>query len=112
MATLNNPGLFGTQTRTNTLLVIHLLGETHASEIAPLLGKSLSRIQASIDSLERTGVVIGIEEGNTRRVRLNPRFLALPELSELLNKMVQADVELQQTLASRRRRPRRSGKKL
>lgn len=105
-----NTGVFGTATRSSTLLAIQLLGETHASELACLLGRSLSRIQSAIDSLEDTGLVVGVEEGKTRRVRLNPRFHAIKELESLLSAMGAADVELQKRLAGKRRRPRRSGK--
>lgn len=112
MSSVNNVGLFGTRTRSNTLLVIQMLGESHASEIAAVLGKSLSRIQAAIDSLERAGIVVGTEEGNTRRVQINPRFPAKEELTKLLSKIGMQDIELQQRLAERRRRPRRSGKQL
>jgi biotin operon repressor len=110
MAKSATPGLFGTRTRSNTLLVVHMLEETHASEIAAVLGKSLSRVQSAIDSLERAGVLVGAEEGKARRIRLNPRYPALEELRILLGKLGLLDVELQQRLAEKRRRPRRSGK--
>lgn len=106
----NNIGLFGTATRSATLQVIQMLGETHASEIAKVLGKSLSRIQAALDSLERAGVVIGVEEGKARRVRLNPRFPAQTELTALLARLGMLDTDLQHRLGQIRRRPRRQGK--
>jgi len=112
MASIANVGLFGTRTRSSTLLVIHLLGESHASEIAAVLRKSLSRIQSAIDSLERAGIVVGTEEGKTRRIRLNPRFPAVDELGKLLNKLGLVDIELQVKLAQKRKRPRRSGKEI
>jgi DNA-binding transcriptional ArsR family regulator len=105
-------GLFGSATRTSTLLVIRLLGETHASEVAAVLGKSLSRIQGALSSLERAGIIVGAEEGKARRIRLNPRYPALEELGGLLDKLGMLDVPLQQKLAEKRRRPRRSGKAL
>ncbi len=103
-------GLFGSATRSSTLLVIGLLGETHASEIATVLGKSLSRIQGALISLERAGIVVGAEEGKARRIRLNPRYPALVELQVLLDKLGMLDVPLQEALSEKRRRPRRSGK--
>jgi len=105
-------GLFGSSTRSSTLLVIRLLGETHASEIAAILDKSLSRIQGAIASLERAGIIVGVEEGKARRIRLNPRYPALDELGRLLDKLGMLDIPLQQKLADTRRRPRRSGKTL
>lgn len=112
MPEIHRVGLFGTKTRTQTLLVISMLGETHASEIAKILGVSLSQIQKAIDSLERAGVVVGAEEGRARRVRISPRYPAVDELAELLNKLALLDVPLQQRLAEWRRRPRRTGKAL
>ena len=103
-------GVFGMTTRSATLLVVHLLGESHASEIAAITGKSLSRIQGALESLELAGLVVGSQEGRTRRVRLNPRFPALAELQVFLTKLGTLDVDLQQRLAIKRRRPRRVGK--
>ncbi len=62
MAALQTTGLFGTLTRTRVLLAISMMGETHASELAKLVGISLSRAQKTIDNLERSGIV-GVEEG-------------------------------------------------
>ena len=112
MAVLSNVGLFGTSTRTNTLIVVHLLEETHASEIARILDRSLSRIQDALESLERAGVVVGNEEGKMRRIRLNPRYFARTELTVLLSKLAEADPALQSTISQLRRRPRRSGKEI
>ena len=109
---IHNVGLFGTKTRTNTLLVIHMLGETHASEVARVLEISLSQAQKAIESLERAGVVVGAAEGVARRVRISPRFIVAEELKTLLDKMAQMDTPLQHRLAQLRRRPRRSGKSL
>ncbi len=111
MAALQTTGLFGTLTRTRVLLAISMMGETHASELAKLVGISLSRAQKTIDNLERSGIV-GVEEGKARRIRENPRNPFLPELALLLEKMSVHDTALQIGLAELRRRPRRSGKEL
>jgi DNA-binding MarR family transcriptional regulator len=110
MATLKNTGLFGTRTRTNTLLVVHMLRETHPSEIANVIGVSLSQAQRAVDSLEQAGVLVGAMEGRARRVRISPRFPAATELRALLDKLAIHEVELQRRLAEDRRRPRRAGK--
>lgn len=93
-------------------MLVSMLGETHAAEIARILERSPSRIKDAIDSLEQAGLVVGIEVGRTRRVSLNPRFVARQELESLLQKLGVMDLPLQAKLASRRRRPRRSGKKI
>ncbi len=105
-------GVFGSETRTAILVAIHLLNETHARELASMLGRSVSRVQAAVDSLESAGLVVGSLEGSTRRLRLNPRFFALAELESLLQRMGTVDAKLQQKLATERRRPRKSGKAL
>lgn len=107
-----NIGLFGTRTRTDILLLISLMGETHASEVAQLLGIRLSTAQNAIDSLEQAGVVSGAIEGRTRRLRLNPRYFARDELQALLKKLAENDSELRERIATIRRRPRRAGKPL
>ena len=112
MAKLQRVGLFGTFNRSRTLLIVQMLSETHSAEVARILGVSLSVAQKTVDSLERAGILVGAEEGNTRRIRLNPRYPYLEELTALLTKMGVEDLELQSKLADTRRRPRRSGKKI
>ena len=112
MPAINRVGLFGTLTRTNTLLAIYMLGETHASELARILEISLSQAQKTVDSLERAGVVVGVVEGKARRLRLNPRYPYLMELDSLLGRMGVDNTALQSKLSALRRRPRRAGKKL
>lgn len=109
---IHNVGIFGSNTRTNTLLVIRMLRESHASEIAKILAVSLSQVQKAITSLERAGMVVGVMEGRTRRVSINPRLTVRNELATLLDKMALLDLPLQARLAEIRRRPRRSGKAL
>ena len=112
MARLTSVGIFGSKTRSNALLTIYLLQETHASEVARVLEISLSQAQKAIDSLERAGMIVGIEEGRARRVRLNTRIFGLKELTALLAKLSEQEVGLQERLAEVRRRPRRASKKI
>lgn len=107
-----NVGLFGTRTRTDLLILIEMLGETHAAELARLSGVRLSTVQNALTSLEQTGAVVGVVEGRARRVRLNPRYFAAAELRTLLEKLGRSDVELLDKVAELRRRPRRAGKSL
>lgn len=105
-------GVFGTMTRTNTLLVIHMLGETHAREVAKILEMTLSAVQKAVLNLEAAGLIVGTMKGQTRRITLNPRYAYLPELNALLQKMGDDNVAMQEKLGQLRRRPRRSGKPL
>ncbi|MHB8635112.1 MAG: winged helix-turn-helix domain-containing protein [Fimbriimonadaceae bacterium] len=112
MKPIHRVGLFGTLTRTNTLVVVHMFGETHASEIASVLGISLSQAQRALDSLERAGIIFGAAQGRARRVRINPRYPHRDELTALLARIGSADQPLVDRMADIRRRPRRAGKML
>jgi len=105
-------GVFGTKTRSNILLALALLGESHASELSRLLDTSLSNVQKTLDSLEQVGIVSGAMLGRERRVRLDPRYYARDELSALLTKLAVQNQELVEAVSGIRRRPRRSGKAL
>ena len=98
--------------RTKTLLAIYLMQETHASELARVLGAGVNTIRNALDTLERAGLVAGTMEGNTRRVRLNPKFRAHAELTSLLHKLSLGETVLMSKIADLRRRPRRAGKGL
>jgi DNA-binding MarR family transcriptional regulator len=104
--------MFGTTTRTNILLSLALIEESHASELARLTETSVSNVQKTLDSLEQVGAVSGAISGRERRVRLNPRFYARDELRALLDKMAIQNAELVAKVTELRRRPRRAGKAL
>jgi DNA-binding transcriptional ArsR family regulator len=92
------------------LVAIRLLEETYPSELAQLLGVRPYTVQSILASLERESIVASRLMGRTRIVSLNPRYFAHAELSALLWKLGQHDLNLQAKLAARRRRPRRAGK--
>ncbi|MCC6337217.1 MAG: helix-turn-helix transcriptional regulator [Myxococcales bacterium] len=104
------PQLFGSSTRTSALVAIRLLEETYPSELAALLGVRPFTVQSILMSLEREAIIVSRLVGRTRTVALNPRYFAHAELSALLWKLGQQDLDLQARLATRRRRPRRAGK--
>lgn len=92
------------------LIAIRLLEESYSGELAALLGVRPYTVQSILISLEREAIVVGRLVGRTRIVTLNPRYFAHAELSALLWKLGERDVDLQEKLAARRRRPRRIGK--
>ena len=112
MALTSNFGLFGTKNRTNILLLLAIMEESHAAELSRLLGTSVSNVQKTLDSLEQVGVVAGVIKGRERRVLLSPRYFARQELRTLLDQMVLASPELIDRVGELRRRPRRAGKDL
>jgi predicted transcriptional regulator len=105
-------GLFGSRTRTNILMVLALLGESHPSELSRILGTSVSNVIKALDGLEMSGAVSGTTVGRTRRISLNPRYFAAKELLALLDKTSRSNAGLVDAISQLRRRPRRAGKPL
>ncbi len=103
---------FGSRARTRVLLVLRLLEESYAREIAPLVELSLSSVQKGLQSLERDGLVAGRSAGRTRLYRLNPRAHARRELERYLDRLLEVEADLRARSARLRRRPRRAGKPL
>jgi DNA-binding transcriptional ArsR family regulator len=103
---------FGSQTRTRVLLALELLADSYPRELSRALGAQLSAVQRALRSLERDGIVAGRTMGRIRLYRLNPAYLAGPQLRSFLRRLAELDPELQERLATIRRRPRRSGKPL
>lgn len=104
--------LFGTANRTQVLVAVRLLEETWGAELSKLLGLRISLVQIILNSYESEGVLVARLIGRSRVFSLSERYAAARELSALLWKLGSADVPLQQKLATRRRRPRRTGKTL
>lgn len=105
-------GLFGTKNRSNVLLLLAVMGESHASELARIVDTSVSNVLKILDSLEQVGAVAGVVEGRQRRVSLNPQYYARDELKALLDKLALGSPDLLNRVADVRRRSRRAGKAL
>jgi predicted transcriptional regulator len=112
MQILESPKLFGTRRRTQTLELIHLLEETHASELARLLGTPLKTIQRILYAMEDEKLIVGRMVGRERRIRLNDRYFAASELKALLSALARRDKETEAAAESLRRRPRQRGKQI
>jgi DNA-binding transcriptional ArsR family regulator len=108
----NAPTLFGSRRRSQVLLFISLMEETHPREIASALSAPLRSVQNIVQSLEDGGYIVSRTVGRLRRVSLNRRYFAYAELEGLLRRMVVRDEEVEAAAASVRRRPRRAGKEL
>jgi len=101
---------FGGGTRTRLLVALRLLDESYPRELSRLLGVSLSAVQKALASLERDGIVAVRTVGRTRVARIDPRYFARRELMSYLGRLAEADATLAASVASLRRRPRRTGK--
>lgn len=106
------PDLFGTANRTQVIVAVRMLEETWGAELAAVLGLRISLVQTILNSFEAEGALVSRLVGRSRVFSLSERYVAARELAELLWKLGSADVPLQQKLATRRRRPRRTGKAL
>lgn len=103
---------FGGGARTEVLVALRLLDESYSRELARLLGRSLYGVQMALRGLEREGLIAARSAGRTRVYRLNPRYFARTELAQYLARLAEPERDLQQRIATLRRRPRRSGKPL
>ena len=110
MKVITSSSPFGSSTRTRALLVLQLLAESHARELARFLDLSLSSVQKALRSLERDGLVAARAAGRTRLYRLNPRAPARRELELYLERLLEPEAELRARATRLRRRPRRTGK--
>jgi hypothetical protein len=103
--------LFGSQARTDVLVVLGRLGTSYISEIAKILGRRPIEVQRAVASLELAGVVQTRRIGTIRSVELNKRFPEYGELADLLAKLSERPIYAQKWKAVRRR-PRAMGKSL
>jgi diphthamide synthase subunit DPH2 len=103
--------LFGSATRTDTLVAVARLQRTYVSEISQVLQRRVIEIQRAVASLERAGVIVGTRIGTTRLIELNPFFPAKNELYALLLRMSEMPGYASRW-AKIRRRPRATGKPL
>jgi hypothetical protein len=103
---------FGSDTRTELLVALELLGQSYARELGRLLEAPLSVVQKGIASLERDGLIVGRLFGRTRLFEINPRYFAQEELRAFLERLAAAQPDLERRISALRRRPRRTGKRL
>ncbi|HKQ59302.1 MAG TPA: helix-turn-helix domain-containing protein [Candidatus Eisenbacteria bacterium] len=109
---IRNTSPFGSQSRTQVLIALRLLTESHARELARLLSVPLYSVQQALKSLEKDGLVAARSVGRTRAFRINPGHFAKPELEAYVMKLSEPESELRERIAALRRRPRRTGKPL
>ena len=110
MSVVRGSSPFGSQTRTRVLLVLGLLSDSYARELARLLGIPLASVQQALRGLERDGIVGARAVGRTRLYRLDPRYFAHADLRRYLRRLAEPEADLLRRVATLRRRPRRTGK--
>ncbi len=105
--------IFGNGTAEKVLL--YLVGNelSYAQEIADRVRVRLNLVQRQLRRLEEGGVLVARSRGRMHFYSLSPRYAFAPELRALLDKALRfVPVRERARYASRRRRPRRTGKPL
>ena len=110
MASTTAQKLFGSQRRTEVLILIALLEETFPTEIAKLLDARLYSVQKIVDGLEEDGIVASQFDGRTRIVTLDPSFAAAEQLKTLLVRLIDVNPKIRRIVARRRSRHGRRGR--
>jgi hypothetical protein len=89
-----------------------MLEESYPTELARLLLAAPSGVWNALRSLELDGLVAGRNVGRTRVFQINPRYFAYADLQRYLLRLTETEDDLRERIATVRRRPRRTGKKL
>jgi len=104
--------LFGSRRRTQVLLALSLLEESHSRELSRLLNMPLFSVQRIVAALEEEGVFVSRIVGRERRITFNRRYLAFAELQALLRKLAVRDSGVDDAVSQFRSRPRAKGKEI
>ncbi len=104
--------LFGSRRRTQVLLALALLEESHSRELSRLLETPLFSVQRIVAALEEEGVLVSRIVGRERRISFNRRYPAFAELQALLMKLAVRDAEVDEAVSQFRTRPRAKGKEI
>lgn len=102
--------LFGSERRTEVLVLVALLKETFPTEIARLLDAPLYSVQKIVDGLEEDGVVTTRLDRRKRVVSLDSRFAAAEQLNRLLARLIDLNPKVRAIAARRRSRRVRRGR--
>ena len=105
--------ILGSISAERVLIFLLVREKGYAQEIADFYDVDLSPIQKQLQKYEFGGVLVSFPAGRTRLFQYNPRYVFLPELRALLEKVFQFyPPEEIERLKMNRRRPRRTGKPL
>ena len=94
-------------------ILIYLLAQKsgYGKGIAEFYGQSQNAVQKQLARLEDDGIVVSRLIGRLREYKLNPRYLFLPQLKELLKAALSAyPDDVKKALTMSRTRPRQTGK--
>ena len=104
-------GILRAETQEKTLIYLLLRSSGYAKSIAEFYGVPINPIQKQLARLEEDGVIVSQLIGKVRNYELNPRYLFIDPLKELLKAALAAyPVEIKDQLLVQRTRPRQAGK--
>lgn len=105
--------LVGSVNKERVLIYLVARERGYARQIARFFGAPLNPVQKAMDALERSGILVSREVGNTLEYEFNPRYAMRTELRLLLEKALSLyPKDLRDELLIVRRRPRRRSKPL
>ncbi len=106
-------GVLKAESQENVLMYLLAREKGYGQGIAEFYGRPQGPIQKQLKKMEEDGVVISRAIGSLREYQLNPRYVFLPQLKELLKAALEAyPQEDHNKLFMERRRPRTAGKKI
>lgn len=104
-------GILRAETQEKALIYLLLRGSGYGKNIAEFYGMPTNPIQKQLVRLEEDGVIVSELIGRVRNYELNPRYVFIDSLKELLKAALAAyPTEIRDQLLVRRTRPRQAGK--
>lgn len=106
-------GILRAETQEKTLIYLLLRGSGYGKSIAEFYGIPTNPVQKQLARLESDGVIVSQLIGKIRSYELNPNYLFIEPLKELLKAaLIAYPSEIKDQLLVQRTRPRQAGKPL
>ena len=106
-------GIFRAESQEKVLVYLLLQGAGYGKNIAEFYGVPTNPIQKQLARLEADGVIISRLIGKVRNYELNPRYLFIEPLKDLLKVAIEVyPSDIKNQLLIQRTRPRQAGKPL
>jgi predicted transcriptional regulator len=106
-------GIFRAESQEKVLVYLLLQGAGYGKNIAEFYGVPTNPIQKQLARLEADGVIISRLIGKVRNYELNPRYLFIEPLKDLLKVAIEVyPSDIKNQLLIQRTRPRQAGKSL
>jgi hypothetical protein len=105
--------IFGNKAFEKILFYILCNEQGYASTLARTFGQAVAPVQAALQRLERSGILVSSLTGKTRVYQFDPRYPFLPEFKAFIKKAygsLPKEIKTKYYEAPERKRPRRKGK--